>query len=158
MLAAEAIMRHMAEHFGEYVDAWGLAGLLHDVDYDKTKDTPEQHGLLGAEMLREAGCPRRLSKQCWPIATRPAQEPDGSGAVCHRSADRAHRGRRFGHPDKKLNSIDSDFVMNRFGERSFARSADRDTIRTCADFGMEVEEFVAHGLKAMQGIHQDLGL
>ena len=62
------------------------------------------------------------------------------------------------HPDKKLNSIDSDFVMNRFGERSFARGADRDTIRTCADFGMEVEEFVAHGLKAMQGIHQDLGL
>ena len=55
MLAAEAIMRHMAEHFGEDVDAWGLAGLLHDVDYDKTKDTPEQHGLLGAEMLREAG-------------------------------------------------------------------------------------------------------
>ena len=36
MLAAEAVMRALAKHFNEDVELWGLAGLLHDVDYDKT--------------------------------------------------------------------------------------------------------------------------
>ncbi|HLV08589.1 MAG TPA: HDIG domain-containing protein, partial [Halanaerobiales bacterium] len=52
-LAVEAVMRKLAEYFQEDVDRWGLAGLLHDIDYEKTADDPKKHSLLGAEMLEE---------------------------------------------------------------------------------------------------------
>ena len=53
MLAAEAIMRRLALHFGAEQESWGLAGRLHDIDYDKTKDNPAEHALLGAKLLEE---------------------------------------------------------------------------------------------------------
>lgn len=62
------------------------------------------------------------------------------------------------HSDKKLKSIDSDFVMNRYGEKSFARGANRDNIASCKEVDMELEEFIALSLKAMQGISEYLGL
>ncbi|MFB3897943.1 MAG: HDIG domain-containing metalloprotein, partial [bacterium] len=47
MLATEAIMKALAAHFGEDEETWALTGLLHDVDYDTTKDDPTRHSLLG---------------------------------------------------------------------------------------------------------------
>src|SRR5690554_5215569 len=50
-LAVEAIMKELAFHFKEDIDKWGLAGLLHDIDYDKTADDPSKHSLVGADIL-----------------------------------------------------------------------------------------------------------
>ena len=55
MLAAEIVMRGLAVNFEEDADKWGLAGLLHDIDYDKTADDPFTHSKLGAEMLENYG-------------------------------------------------------------------------------------------------------
>ncbi len=52
MLAVEAIMRSMAKHLGENEETWGLVGLLHDIDYEKTEATPEKHSLLAEEILK----------------------------------------------------------------------------------------------------------
>ncbi len=38
MLAAEAVMRALAQHFGEDPDVWGFVGLVHDLDYNETID------------------------------------------------------------------------------------------------------------------------
>jgi predicted hydrolase (HD superfamily) len=62
------------------------------------------------------------------------------------------------HPDKKLASIDSEFVLNRYKEKSFARGADRSVIASCDELGLSLEEFVSLGLEAMQGISKELGL
>lgn len=60
MLAAEAVMRELARHFGEDEELWGLAGLLHDIDYDETKDDPRKHSLIGAEILEKLGLPAEV--------------------------------------------------------------------------------------------------
>ena len=54
MLASEFIMRALAERFGEDPEKWGLAGLLHDIDYDSTYTDMMRHSKVGAEMLKEA--------------------------------------------------------------------------------------------------------
>ncbi len=50
-LVVEAVMKELAKHFNADENLWGLAGLLHDIDYEKTRDLPEQHGIVGAEIL-----------------------------------------------------------------------------------------------------------
>ena len=54
-LAVEVVMKELAKHFNENIEKWALTGLLHDIDYEETKDTPEKHSLLGAEMLQQQG-------------------------------------------------------------------------------------------------------
>ena len=61
-------------------------------------------------------------------------------------------------PEKRLDAIDVESVIKRFHEKSFARGANREQIETCSDFGMELKTFLDICLKAMQDIHDDLGL
>lgn len=52
-------MRALAKHFEEDEDLWGLPGLLHDINFLKTKhDGPAQHGKLAANML--SGTPEAI--------------------------------------------------------------------------------------------------
>lgn len=159
VLAVEAVMRGLAEHFGEDQEKWGLAGLLHDLDYEQTMNDPARHSLLTEEMLADYHL-----------------DPDIIEAIkCHN--DKAPRTKLIGkaiyaadpvtglivaaalmHPDKKLKSIDVDFILRRFKEKRFAAGANREQIRTCEDFGLSLEEFLGIALKSMQAIDRQLGL
>jgi putative nucleotidyltransferase with HDIG domain len=160
-IAVEAVMRRLARHFGEDEELWGLAGLLHDIDYEATKDDPARHSLEGARMLAETGLPEplvyavkvhnhhhglprltRLDKALY--ATDPLTGLIVAGALIR--------------PEKKLAAVDVAFLRHRFGEKGFARGASRETIKTCGELGLTLEEFLSLGLEAMQGIAADLGL
>ncbi len=58
MLAVEAAMRAYAERFGEDGEAWGLAGLIHDFDYEKYG--MDGHVIKGVPILREKGVPEEI--------------------------------------------------------------------------------------------------
>lgn len=159
-LACEAVLAALAQRLGEDEHTWRLAGLLHDLDYDETADSPETHGHVAARMLEEKGidsgivhavlahadkAPResRLDKALWIV------DPL-TGLIVAAALIR---------PEKKLSAIDTQFVLNRMKEKSFARGANRDQIRACEDeLGLSLEEFVETGVKAMQGISEELGL
>ena len=51
MLATEAVMKALAIRLGGDEETWGLAGLLHDLDYDMTVDNPERHARQTAEWI-----------------------------------------------------------------------------------------------------------
>lgn len=53
-LAVEASMIGYAKKFGEDIETWASCGLLHDIDFEKH---PEEHPLVGVEILREKGYP-----------------------------------------------------------------------------------------------------
>ena len=67
VLAVEAVMRGLAEHFHEDVEKWGLVGLLHDLDYEETVNTPEQHTLVTETLLAH---PTRIGPALWFVCTR----------------------------------------------------------------------------------------
>jgi predicted hydrolase (HD superfamily) len=60
--------------------------------------------------------------------------------------------------EKSLAAIDVPFLVKRMKEKSFARGANRDQIRTCTELGLSIEEFLGLSLEAMQGISAELGL
>ncbi|MCK4968069.1 MAG: HDIG domain-containing protein, partial [Candidatus Aenigmarchaeota archaeon] len=52
MLATKTIMEACAKFLNEDSDAWALCGLLHDIDFEKTKDNPVTHGVVGIDILK----------------------------------------------------------------------------------------------------------
>ncbi len=54
MLAVEAAVRHYARMRGADEELWGLAGLLHDLDWERN---PDDHPLPAVEELRARGYP-----------------------------------------------------------------------------------------------------
>ena len=54
-LACEVAMKELAQHFAEDEGKWALTGLLHDIDYEETKDKPEEHSLVGSQFLKDQG-------------------------------------------------------------------------------------------------------
>ena len=63
------------------------------------------------------------------------------------------------HQDKKLDSINSAFVMKRFNTVSFSKGVDRENIKLCENkLGIPLEEFITITLHSMQQISTELGL
>jgi uncharacterized protein len=160
-LAVEAIMRALARHFDEDVQLWGLAGLLHDIDYDITKDDPATHSKLGAEMLAALDIDPRIvyavrAHNDYHGDPRPSLL-DRSLFCCDPLTGLITAGALI-RPEKQLAPLTPQFILKRFGEKGFARGANRETIRMCCEIGMSLDEFVALGLEAMQEISAELGL
>ena len=159
VLAVEAVMRALARHFGEDEERWGLAGLLHDLDYEETKDDPERHTLVTAELLQNYDADEEIVHAIKAHNNRVPRESLMDKAIY--AADPVTGlivAAALMHPSKKLAGIDVPFVLRRFKEKRFAAGANREQIRSCEEIGLSPEEFLDIALRAMQGISEDLGL
>lgn len=161
-LAVEAIMRKLAEKFGEDPDEWGIVGLLHDGDYEVTDKDPARHTLVMAEKLTHLKVSERIINaiKAHSEVIKPNRENNLEKAVY--AADELSgliTACALVRPDKKLASVNVDSVMKKFRSSSFAAGAKRENILTCeTDLGMSLEEFVTLALEAMQGVSDQLGL
>ncbi|MBI4727061.1 HDIG domain-containing protein [candidate division TA06 bacterium] len=159
MLAAEACMRELAVHFNEDADQWGLAGLLHDLDYDQTANDFGNHGKITAQMLAGKGISDEI---IYSIKAHPGHvEAKSKMDFALYAADPLTGlivAAALMHPSKKLASVDVPFIMKRYKEKRFAAGANREQIQTCDKLGLTLEDFVEKCLKAMQGISEELGL
>ena len=159
MLAVEAAMRALAPRFGGDPDRWGLAGLLHDLDYEETKDDPQRHGEITVRRLREKGVddPELLDailaragrkEPVTPFEHALAAVDPLTGLIV--AAALVHPGRLAG--------LTAQNVVHRYREKGFARSASREGIARCTQLGLTLDEFATLVLTAMQGIQSELGL
>ena len=159
LLATEACMRKLAEHFGQDTEQWGITGLLHDIDYEMTKDEPSRHGELGGEMLTKYQLPpdsiNAIKLHC------KTSVPSDLLANCLYAVDPLTGlivAAALMHPEKKLASLDLKFIQNRFKEKRFAAGANREQIQSIQNTGLDLDSFIELALSAMTGISEDLGL
>jgi hypothetical protein len=159
MLATEACLRSMARKLGENEEQWGLAGLLHDVDYDQTKDDTSKHGIVGAELLEQKGLePAILHAVRAHVGNVPIESKLDRALYAADPTTGLIVAAALMHPTRKLASVDTDFILRRYKEKKFAAGANREQIATCSELGLSLEEFTTICVAAMQGIAGDLGL
>ena len=160
-LAVEAAMRAYARRRGGDEAAWGLAGLLHDFDYERWPD-PENHPWRGAEILESRGFPpwfRRaiLSHADYAGVSRETDlertlyacdEMCGFLTACVLVT-----------PDRSLQDLTVASVRKRMKDRAFARAVDRGHLaRGAEQVGMELDAHIAVLLEALRSIAPDLDL
>jgi len=158
-IAVEGEMIALAHHFDEDETLWGLTGLLHDIDYEETTGDPERHAEVGAQMLEKEGYPNKMTH---------AVRAHNEKVEIETKLDRALFASdplsglivaaTLMHPDKKLASVDTAFVLRRFKEKSFAAGANREHIQTCSELGLSLEEFITICINGMQEKSDELGL
>lgn len=160
-LAVEAIMRGLAERLGEDIDKFGLAGLLHDIDYDATGDDPHRHSLVAAEMLEQLGLEADIVyavKVHNEIHGLPRQSTLDRALYSADPASGFITATALVRPDKKLAEVQMKSLRKRFKETAFARGASREQMDTCSELGLEREEFLQIALTSMQKIADQLAL
>jgi putative nucleotidyltransferase with HDIG domain len=158
-LAVEAIMRAIAARFGEGEDLWGLAGLLHDLDYERTMNDPERHGRLTIEMLEGLNVPAEVLDAILAHAGhRPCNSLMDKAICCIDPVTGLIVASALMHPSKSIAGIDPDFVGKRFKEKRFAAGANREAIAGCSELGLELHEFFSVSIEAMNGISGELEL
>ena len=160
-LAVEACLRAYAKKFGEDEDAWGLAGLLHDFDYEKYP-TPAEHPFVGSKILEERGYPEWL-RRCILSHADYSNVPRESKMehalfACDELAGFI-TATALVKPGKSLAEVEARSVRKKMKDKAFARSVSRaDIIQGAQELGLDLEEHIAFCIEAMKAIASDLGL
>jgi len=161
-LESEAVMRAVARHLDRDVEKWGLTGLLHDIDFTQTAETPERHGLMAEEILRGHDLPeeviRAIKAHNGEHNGTPITEEIHYALRCSETITGLISAAALVQPDKKLASVKPKSVKKKFKDKAFARRVNRDTVRECENFGLELSEFMELSLMAMQEIAPKVGL
>ena len=161
-LAAEAVLRAMAERLGEDQELWGLAGLLHDLDAEAEPDLAT-HTTGTAKILEELGVhPLIIEAICLHnLTAHPGRErttPLHHSLAAGETITGLIVATALVYPDKKLASVKAKSVKKRYKEKAFARGANREIIAECEAVGIPLPEFCELALSAMQGIAGEIGL
>jgi putative nucleotidyltransferase with HDIG domain len=161
-LASEAIMQALANRLGADSEMWGLVGLLHDLDYNETKDKMDQHALLTERILLERGVDGQIAQAI------KYHNAENLGLVRKDSVHFALTAAEtitgmitataLVYPDKKVCSVVPKSVKKRMKQKEFARSVNRDHIMLCEQIGLSLDDFIATSLEAMCRISDRLGL
>jgi len=160
-LATESIMRSLAERKGKDPELWGISGLLHDLDFEETKDHPEKHGLITAMLLEG-----RLPEEALQAIKSHNAEHNGTSRECDfdhllaaaESVTGLISATALIYPERKLAPVKPRSVIKRMTKSGFARAVNRDAIRECTLAGFEVEEFIHLALDSMKSIAENIGL
>lgn len=161
-LASEAVLKALARRLNQDEALWGLAGLLHDLDYEATQNRPEEHGPQTAALLKELGLPEEL------LAAVKAHNAEMTGhpratlldnaLTCGEVVTGLITAAALVRPDKKISALKPGSVMKKIKDKAFARRANRDLIRLCEKCGLELPEFLSLAIGALAEIEAELAL
>jgi len=160
-LAVEAAMREVARERGADEDLYGLAGLLHDIDYEKWPD-PEEHARQGATILRERGYPEPIVTAVLAHNPRHGEPRDTDLKRALYAVDELAGfvvACALVRPGRDIGSLEPPSVLKKLKDKAFARQVDRECIRQgAAEMGVELADLVRIVIAGLRRIAKDLGL
>ncbi len=152
-LASESVMQRLAGHFGEDAAQWGITGLLHDIDFPHTRETPEQHGVQAEAMLAGKLAPELVYAIKAHNSEYTGAEPKSRLDYALRAAETvtgliaaAALMRPTGMEGMEVKSI-----KKKMKDKAFAASVSRERIKECEQAGVPLDIFLALSIEAMQG-------
>src|SRR5690242_10510927 len=166
MLAVEAAMRAYASKAGEDVEAWGMAGLLHDFDYEKYPNhehsPSEGHPAWGVRLLREKGVPDPVCHAILghgnytgvPRDTLMARTLFAVDELCGFLVACA-----LVRPSRSFADLEVSSVKKKLKDKAFAKGVNRDEVRQGAEeLGVPLDEHIAFVIQALRPVEGALGL
>lgn len=166
MLAVEGAMRAYAERFGEDADRWGLAGLMHDFDYERFPNDAHaadaEHPSEGVRHLRSLGYPEDVLEAILghadytgvPRASRMARALYAVDELCGLVTACA-----LVRPSRSVNDLEVASVKKKMKDKAFARGVNRDdVVRGAAELGVELDAHIATVIASMRARAALLGL
>lgn len=164
---SEVIMRALARKFGEDQEQWGIIGLLHDIDWDLTKNDTANHCVKCKEILSQAGATDFLIETIQShgydneiISVLKDKKRETKIQHCLVAAETLTGliiASTLMQPDKKLVSLSLQSLKKKFKNKGFAAKCNRDSIMECENAGIPLDEFLEIGLKALQEVSSELG-
>lgn len=157
-LMVEAVMRHFARLAGEDEEVWGVAGLLHDLDYEKY---PEEHCKKATEIMEERGIDpvyiRAMNCHGYGICTdtKPESAMEKTLYTVDELTGLIHAACLM-RPSKSVLDLELKSLKKKFKSKSFAAGVNRDVIRSGAEMlGWDLDELFARTIEAMQSFAPD---
>lgn len=160
-LAVEAAMRLYAGRLGGDPEVWGIAGLLHDFDYERFPNPPE-HTQAGAQILREHGVDEEivgaiLSHAEWNWVDYPLDRPLRKALFAVDELCGFVTAVAYVRPEK-LTGMAAASVRKKMKQKSFAAAVSREDIEKGAELvGLPLDEHIANVITSMDGVKTDLG-
>jgi len=161
MQAVEAAMRAYARKFGADEDKWGLAGLLHDFDYEKYG--MDGHVTKGVPWLREQGVDEAVLRTIlahYESAT--GVKPEAKMELTLMAVDELTgfiTAVALVRPSKKIADVELSSIKKKWKTKEFAAPVDRREIEHFAtELGVTLDEHLQTVLDAMKGIADEIGL
>jgi putative nucleotidyltransferase with HDIG domain len=166
MLSVEAAMRAYAEHFGEDPERWGLAGLIHDFDYERFPNAAhsptEEHPSQGVKLLRERGWPEDVLQAILGHAayTNVARETRMARALF--AVDELTgliTATALVKPTKSVHDVDARSVRKKMKDKAFAKGVSReDVLLGVQELGVDLDQHIQFVIDAMRREADAIGL
>jgi len=160
-IIAETLLREIAKLFGKDEEMWGLTGLLHNLDYEYTRDNPKRRGKLSSELLENL-----LPEPC--INAIKANNYIYTDYIPITSLDKSLISVAefsgfivtvaLSMPSKHLKDVDLKILVDRFNDEEFAKEFNRNRIKLCEDVGLGLEHFFNISLATLKDFSDRLGL
>lgn len=166
MYAVEAAMRAYATQFGEDVERWGLAGLMHDFDYERWPNAEHaadaEHPAEGVRLLRGRGYPEDVLQAILGHAQYTGVARETRMAKTLFAVDELTgliTATALVKPSKSVHDVDARSVQKKMKDKAFARGVSReDVVNGAAELGVELEAHIQFVIGAMQAKAAELGL
>lgn len=163
--AVGAVMKALAQKLDGNPEIWEIAGLLHDADYEKTKENTQQHTKLIFEWLKKHSVEQEIKDAIlahgWGFVEgnpEPKTKMEWSLYCCDELTGFIIAVTLI-RPEKKLSTVTVENILSKWNKKDFAASVHREQIELCEEkLGIPLEEFVTIALEAMKSIEKELGL
>lgn len=159
--AVEAILEDMAKKLGEDSQLWGLTGLLHDLDYDFTKNEPERHSQITVKVLSELlplEAINAIKAHNYQYTAQIPQTYLDKSLIAADAVSGLIIATALVMPSKKLADVTTKTLLTKFKDKSFAAGCNRKRIELCEDMELELQVFLELSLNALKRVSDSLGL